>query len=255
MDRRNFLQQSTLAAASLNVIAPPTMVNQQYYEWRTYQLKSGSKMKAFDEYLQKAFIPAMNALGVKNVGVFTEMGMSEPPRLHLLLPFGSLEEFAQSTPKMLRQASYQQNSQSFADSASPNSPNFARYENSLMRAFAAIPQMEVPEANERIFELRIYEGYNDDAVRRKIAMFNDDELPLFYKTGLHPVFFGETLIGEKLPQLTYMLTFKDMEERDANWKKFVDHPEWKQMSSLPKYANSVSKVNRVFLKPTDYSQV
>ena len=41
----------------------------------------------------------------------------------------------------------------------------------------------------------------------------------FYETGLHPVFFGETIIGEKLPQLTYMLTFKDMEERDANWKK------------------------------------
>ncbi|WKN41629.1 NIPSNAP family protein [Tunicatimonas pelagia] len=255
MNRRNFLQQSTMAAASLNVMAQPVAADQQYYEWRTYELKSGTKMKVFDEYLQLAFIPAMNALGIENIGVFMEMGMPEPPRLHLLLTFSSLEEFAQRTPKMLGQATYQQNSQSFAESASPANPNFTRYENSLMRAFEAIPQMEVPEADERIFELRTYEGYNDDAVRRKIAMFNDDELPLFYETGLHPVFFGETLIGEKLPQLTYMLTFKDMEERDANWKKFINHPEWKRMSSLPKYANSVSRVNRIFLKPTAYSQV
>jgi len=86
-------------------------------------------------------------------------------------------------------------------------------------------------------------------------MFNDDELPIFYETGLDPVFFGETLIGQHLPQLTYMLTFRDMEERDANWKKFIDHPEWKRVSGLPKYANSVSNIHRVFLEPTPYSQV
>ncbi|MEM9831815.1 MAG: NIPSNAP family protein [Bacteroidota bacterium] len=255
MDRRNFLQQSTLAAAGASVLVKPATADQQYYEWRTYELKSRGKISVFDEYLQSAFVPAMNAMGVKNVGVFTEMGMPEPPRLHLLLVFSSLEEFTQSTSKMLEQTTYQQNSQSFAESASPASPNFTRYESSLMRAFSAIPQVKVPEKSDRIFELRIYEGFNDDAVRRKVAMFNDDELPLFYETGLHPVFFGETLIGQKLPQLTYMLTFKDMKERDANWEKFIDHPEWKRMSALPKYANSVSRVNRIFLQPTAYSQI
>ena len=195
MDRRNFLQQSTLAAVGLNTVGHSVVADQQYYEWRIYELKSRGKTQVFDEYLQSAFIPAMNSIGVSNVGVFTEMGMPEPPRLHLLLTFSSLEEFAQSTSKVLEQAEYQQNSRSFAESASPANPNFTRYESSLMRAFSAIPQLEAPAKSERIFEMRIYEGFNDDAVRRKIAMFNDDELPLFYETGLHPVFFGETLIG------------------------------------------------------------
>ena len=36
--------------------------------------------------------------------------------------------------------------------------------------------------------------------------------------------------------LVYMLHFKDMEERDANWQVFLDHPEWKEMQSdLAKY--------------------
>ena len=255
MNRRNFLHQSTLAAASAGALSFSQAAGQQFYEWRTYELKSGSKMGVFDEYLQSALIPALNAIGVKQVGVFTEMGMSEPPKLHLLLPFSSIEEFAQSTQNVLKQSVYQQNSKSFAESATPDNPNYTRYESSLMRAFEAIPQMEVPEAGERIFELRTYEGFNDDAVRRKIDMFNKEELRIFNKTGLHPVFFGETLIGKNLPQLTYMITFRDMTERDANWKKFSAYPEWKEVSALPQYANSVSRINRLFLKPTSYSQV
>lgn len=256
MNRRNFLQQSTLAAASVGAFSTSSIVaDQQFYEWRTYELKSGSKRSVFDDYLQSALIPALNATGVAHVGVFTEMGMSDPPKLHLLLPFSSLEAFAQSTQNIVKQGVYQQNTQSFNDSDTPDNPNFTRYESSLMRAFETIPQMKIPESTERIFEFRTYEGYNDDAVRRKIAMFNKGELPLFYETGLHPVFFGETLIGRKLPQLTYMITFRDMAERDANWQKFSNHPEWKKMSGLPEYANSVSRVNRLFLKPTSYSQV
>ena len=115
--------------------------------------------------------------------------------------------------------------------------------------------MKVPQQTDRLLELRIYESFDEDAARRKITMFNKDELPIFDETGLHTVFFGETLIGEKLPQLTYMLVFNDMAERDRNWQAFIDHPEWKRISQLPEYANSVSQVNRIFLVPTDYSQV
>lgn len=211
-------------------------------------------MGIFDEYLQSALIPALNATGVEHVGVFTEMGMSEPPKLHLLLPYASLEAFAQSSQAVMEQSVYQENSKSF-QSATPDNPHYARYQSTLMRAFEALPQMKVPESGERIFELRSYEGFNDDAVRRKIAMFNDEEMPIFNKTGLDPVFFGEVLIGQDLPLLTYMITFRDIEERDANWKKFIDDPDWKRVSGMPKYANSVSRIQRTFLKPTDYSQV
>jgi hypothetical protein len=47
----------------------------------------------------------------------------------------------------------------------------------------------------------------------------------FFKTNLHPVFFGEMIIGPHRPRLTYMLNFKDMEEHDARWETFVEHPE------------------------------
>ncbi|MCB0632866.1 MAG: NIPSNAP family protein, partial [Lewinella sp.] len=74
-------------------------------------------------------------------------------------------------------------------------------------------------------------------------------------TGLHPVFFGQMISGPNMPALTYMIYFKDMEERDANWAKFIDHPDWKTMSSKEEYANSVSEIIRIFLTPLDISQV
>jgi hypothetical protein len=86
-------------------------------------------------------------------------------------------------------------------------------------------------------------------------MFNDEEFPIFYRTKLTPVFFGEAIAGANLPCLTYMITFKNMEERDRNWAAFGADADWKRVSSDPKYANTVSNIRRVFLEPFPYSQV
>ena len=80
-------------------------------------------------------------------------------------------------------------------------------------------------------------------------MFNDEEIPLFLKVKLNPVFFGDMIIGPYRPCLTYMLNFKDMAERDANWQTFVQHPEWKVMSAKKEYANTVSNIRKIFLTP------
>ena len=58
-----------------------------------------------------------------------------------------------------------------------------------------------------------------------------------------------------MPVLTYMLAFKNMDERDRNWNKFSVYPEWRRISILPEYANTVSHIKRVFLKSLHYSQL
>lgn len=78
-------------------------------------------------------------------------------------------------------------------------------------------------------------------------MFNDEELDLFYEVGLHPVFFGEQIIGAQRPSLTYMIQFEDMKEHDANWRKFIDSEKWKVISSKEKYADTATKIHKVFL--------
>ena len=106
-----------------------------------------------------------------------------------------------------------------------------------------------------LFATATYESYNEDAGNRKVKMFNKEELPLFEKVGLHPVFFGQLLAGQYMPALTYMLWFNDMEQRNDNWTKFVNSDEWNTMKVKPEYANTVSKVRKKFLIPLDYSQI
>ena len=79
--------------------------------------------------------------------------------------------------------------------------------------------------------------------------FNDEEIPLFFKVGLNPVFFGEMISGPYRPCLVYMLNFKDMDAHGAAWKEFIASPEWKTMKDKPIYANTVSNIRNYFLKP------
>jgi hypothetical protein len=138
-------------------------------------------------------------------------------------------------------------------------PAFVRMESSLLRSFEAMPALE-PSAGAgtttpRIFELRTYESHSDRAALNKLKMFNSGEVPIFRRTGLTPVFFGETLVGAKMPSLSYMLTFADMAARDKSWAAFSADPDWKTLSADPQYRENVSAISDLILRPTAYSQI
>ena len=85
-------------------------------------------------------------------------------------------------------------------------------------------------------------------------MFNDgDEIGLFKRLGFNAIFYGEVLAGAKMPNLMYMTSFENMDERNAHWKSFVDDPQWKKLVAMPEYQHNVSHIDIMFLRPTDYS--
>jgi hypothetical protein len=88
-------------------------------------------------------------------------------------------------------------------------------------------------------------------------MFNSGEFNIFEKAGFWNVFFGDTLIGARLPNLTYMLSFPDLAELESKWKSFRDHPDWKKLSSDPHFAfeSIVSNITNLILYPASYSQI
>lgn len=262
MKRRNFVKSTAALASFLGLSAgskalaegTETTAANQYYELRTYELVNASKQQDLDAYFQGALIPALKRHGATAVGAFTEKEPSETPRMYLLIVYPKLKTFQKMASKLADDAYYQATSQTYV--AIPNDKKvYTRYHTSLLQAFDSLPKFITPPDTNALRELRIYEAYSEDAHRRKVKMFDDEELDLFYKVGLHPVFFGKALIGPDLPNLTYMLTFKDQAERDANWKKFVEHPDWAAMKDKPIYENTVSKVRNYFIVPTDYSEI
>lgn len=259
MKRRNFIQNaalttSALVSGQLAFAGSEKVVKKELYEWREYEIRFGSSQAALHEYFEKALIPAFNKYGVKSVGVFKETGKSEPAKIYLLIAYPSFEDYIPINEKVKSDNDFKKNSAAW-DKMPFDKPVYNRFNTSLLIAFDGLPALKIPAKEPRIFEVRTYEGYNEDAVRRKIKMFNDEEFTIFNRTKLTPVFFGEVVAGPHLPCLTYMITFKNMEERDKNWSAFGADADWKRVSADPQYANTVSNIRRVFLEPLPYSQV
>ena len=258
MQRRSFLKKSalatgaTLTAASLNANPAPGM-EKDFYELKMYQLTGGGSRNQLKQYYTEAVIPFLNKRGVK-VGAFNEYSLEEPPKMYILHAYQSPADYYDATQAMKSDSTFLEAAKTYMELPA-DEPIFERYETFLMEAFDENPRIMTPEKSRGLFELRTYESYNEDAGRRKVSMFNNGELQLFRKVGLHPVFFGQIMAGQFMPALTYMLWFKDMEERDANWSKFSSAEEWKEMKIKPEYANTVSKVKRKFLLPADFSQL
>jgi len=259
MKRREFLTAASLpiiaGMSSLAAAAEGDDGKRDYFELRQYRLHVGSKKRLLGGFLRKVGIPAMNRIGIGPVGVFNAMYGSNNLTLHVLLVHKSLESVAMSSSLLMADDEYQKRQADFIYAQWPE-PSFGRMESSLMVAFKDMPKLEVPEKKTRIFELRTYESHSIKAAKKKIEMFNEGgEIAIFKKTGLQPVFFGEMLIGPQMPNLTYMLVFDDMADRDKKWGTFGSDPDWKQLRANPAYKDTVSNITDIILRPAPYSQI
>jgi hypothetical protein len=227
----------------------------EYYELRLYRVDAGPIRERLDAFLRDAAIPAWNRIGIANVGVFQLMEGNSAD-LYVLLTHKTIESFATAAHRLLADAEYRKAGAAVLE-APKAEPGFKRIESSLLLAFDEIPQLEVPPKKEtRVFQLRTYESHCDAKAQKKIEMFNGGgEIALFRRTSMRPVFFGESLIGTKLPNLTYMLVFDDMDAQKAAWARFLADPEWTKLKNDPQYADTVSNITNILLKPTPYSQI
>jgi hypothetical protein len=260
MQRRKFLQSSLTVTAGMAVTMNPVLAADQdnaqkeMYEWREYEIRFGADQSQLENYLKTALIPALNKYGIKTVGAFGEWNKTSPAKFYLLVPYSSLDNYLTVNTKVKADTDYIKNSAAY-NAIAADKALYTRFTSSLMLAFDGWPAMVVPTGKPRIFEIRTYEGYSEEAVKRKIKMFHDGEFGIFKRAKLEPVFFGDVIAGDKMPRITYMLTCENKEASNKGWAAFVADPEWKKLVADPQYANTISKISNTFLSPTAYSQV
>ena len=199
------------------------------------------------EFLAKKLVPALKGAGAGPVGLFSTSVGIESPSVLMLVEHDSISAFEQCWKK----------APAMEGAALP----FQRMEVQLLRGFAGFPAIEVPPAPEgrggRIFELRTYESDTPASLAKKVGMFENGEIDIFRKYGLLPVFFGETIAGPRMPNLTYMVAFENFAAREANWKAFGGSPEWTKLKNTPGLSDgeTVSNISNQILTPLAGSQI
>ena len=259
MKRRAFLQSSLAAsclpfASSALPAAEGDSSGRQYLVWTRYVLDNQQQHDLVSEFLSNAALPALGRLAIEPVGVFTEMDPDQGHSIYVLTPFDSWSQLSSLTERLAEDSTFVEAAHDYLNTDKA-SPAYQRIERQLMYAFIGMPRVKIPRTGQRYFELRIYESHNELKARLKIEMFNDGELDIFQKVGLDPVFFGETLFGANLPNLTYMLGYRDEAEKDKAWKAFLKDPDWEALKGQERYQDTVSKIISRFLKSTSYSKI
>ena len=249
------LHQTVPKAKAADTAAGST---QEFYELRVYRLKDAANQKLLDGYLEKAGIPALNRLGAKPVGVFTEIEAKGGPAVFVLIPHSSPSAFASTAARLPMDEEYLKAAAEYL-AVDKSHAVFDRIDSWLLLAFSGMPKLELPayckEKKPRVFEMRTYESYSEATALKKVQMFNSGEIEVMKEVGLGPIFYGQALVGRDLPHLTYMLSGETQEAHKKHFADFVKHPIWNKLKNDPQYADTVSKITSRFLTPTSYSQI
>jgi hypothetical protein len=244
---------------SLLITSNSNAQKKEFYQIKTYNLKSETQLNATENYLKEAYLPALKRIGIKAVGVFKPKTFSADSitKLIVVIPFKSPKQFLELDQKFTKDEVYLQAGADYIQ-AKYNQAPYERIESILLTAFSNHPVLTLPKLDSprsgRVYELRSYESATEAIYNTKVDMFiGGEESKIFDRLEFNPVFYGEVVSGGKMPNLMYLTTFANQESRDAHWKAFVDSPEWKALLKMEKYKNTISHMDILFLYPTDYS--
>lgn len=232
----------------------------QVIQLRTYTLVDADAEEQLDAYLENALLPALKRQGIGPIGVLApaDAKEGEPPRVMLITPADSWETLLNAERLLDADSAYPEAAKDYL--ATPaDQPLVKRITSELLVAFDAWPQTVVPEQKkagaDRLFELRTYESPTEEFGRLKVEMFNSGEIPIFLDSGIMPVFMGQAVVGDKLPNLTYLTVYDDADARGMAWKTFVEHADWQVLKEVKKYLGTVSKIHKSDWKAKSYSEL
>ena len=106
-----------------------------------------------------------------------------------------------------------------------------------------------------ICELRIYRCM-PGCQSALLSRFKDETLRIWEKHGIRQAGFWTTLIGKSNQEITYMLTWDSMAEREKRWGAFLADPEWiAVVAKTEKDGQLVESISSQLLAPTTFSSV
>ena len=108
---------------------------------------------------------------------------------------------------------------------------------------------------EVIYELRIYKTV-PGKMPNLLARFANHTLRIWERHGIRQAGFWTTLIGDSHLDLTYLLAWESLAERETKWGAFMIDPEWlSARADSEKDGPQLANIHSQFLTPTAFSSV
>lgn len=106
-----------------------------------------------------------------------------------------------------------------------------------------------------IHELRVY-TCAPGRLPALLERFQTTTLGLWQKHGIRQAGFWTTVIGHSNHELTYLLEWDSLAEREAKWTAFTTDPDWLRARDLSEQSGPiVGHVANSILQPTSFSSV
>src|SRR5947207_6482807 len=101
-----------------------------------------------------------------------------------------------------------------------------------------------------IYELRVYHPM-PGKMPALLQRFGEHTLRIWKRMGVRLVGFWTTLVGESNQQLTYMLAWESMAEREKLWVAFAADAEWREVvAESERQGPLVQNIANQLLRPT-----
>lgn len=262
MDRRAFLAGIGAAGAGL-AVAPAAEAQQgtggarsRYYEFRFYRLSSGDRQRRMSQFASQRLLPLMQKHKFGPAGFFDVNMGTHSPSLVGLMSYSSLAEREEVWSRLGRDPEWQK---AVAELESAPEPPFLRADSFLARAASYSPELAASAAEQkpRYFELRIYDSPTERQLRALHERFGGPEIRIFHRVGIHPILYGEMVVGPGMPNLVYLTPFESLAAREKAWAAFGADPEWQKVreESIQKAGQIVSNISITMLRATAYSPI
>jgi hypothetical protein len=162
-------------------------------------------------------------------GVFTAVMAPHAQTTLVLSGFSSIEEMAAAESRMETETAFQKARQELDRGTEPA---FDSRQRVLLRTTdfspEIVPLVEKPQ-RPRYFEIRVYHSPTERQLRLVHERFAGPEIRIFHRSGIHPILYGDTIAGPDMPNLTYVIPFTSLGDREKAWDTFGADPEWQKV--------------------------
>jgi len=265
-DRRSFLLKNAPAAAMASAAAlagasavtadEKAAAKTPYIEIVTLRAHFGEQSTRMLAWLEKRAMPILKGHIEGPIGVFSVEVGPHIPSVVVISGYANLAAYEAAGDRLFADPEWLAS----IGEVEASGPSFYRQDFTLLHALPFSPALKASAAGDpahKVFELRTYEASTYRQLDMMHQRFHPQEIEVFAKCGIHPIFYSDTYVGPNQPNMVYMIPFESEAHREKAWAAFRAHPDWEKIAAewMKKSGELARNISSSLLAPTGFSMI